>query len=175
MALQYLIANGATQTTAGFVKMATSNAIKTLLQLKFVATVVARIIEWGFSADGSAAATPGLVELIETGTVPATGLTAYATADITRYNADAVLAGDPVTALITVSTSTSGFNTSGGTEGSITATRNLDSPQLIAPTTQFIKQFPLGREPIISPLNYMRIRTTFGTTVNCVAYVIVEI
>ncbi len=174
MALQYLIANGAMPTTAAFVKMATSNAIKTLMQVKAQATIIMKVIEWGFSADGSAAATPGVVELISTGTVAATSLTAYATADITRYSPEAILAGDPVTNIFTVSTATSGFNTSGGAEGSITAVRNLDS-QLIAPTNQYVKQFPLGREPVITTGDYLRIRCTFGTTVNCIAYVVLEV
>ena len=52
----YLIGNGPMQTTAAFAPVTTGTAIKTLLQVKPSATVVAKIIEWGISFDGFAAA-----------------------------------------------------------------------------------------------------------------------
>jgi len=159
------------QTTAAFAVVATGTSIKTLLQVKPGATTALRIVEWGISFDGSAAATPGKVELIETD-VAAT-VTASATADITRYDPDAIANGDPVTALIAVGTTSTGYTASG--EGSITAVRNLAAPQLIAPTTQFIQQFPLGREPIIQNAKFGRIRVTFGTTVNAYCYMLVSV
>jgi hypothetical protein len=167
----YLIGNGAMQTTAAFVKVATGTSIKTMLQVKPGATVTARIIEWGISFDGSAAATPGEVELIETD-VAAT-VTASASADITKLDSDALMGGDPTTALISVGTTSTGYTASG--EGSITSVRNLAGPQLIAPTNQFIQQFPLGCEPVIQAAKFARIRVTFGTTVNCYCYMILKI
>jgi hypothetical protein len=56
----YLIPNGAMQTTAGFAKVATGATIKTLLQIAPGATTALKIVEWGISLDGSAAATPGI-------------------------------------------------------------------------------------------------------------------
>lgn len=167
----YLIANGPMPTTAAFAVVATGTAIKTMLQVKAAATTTFRIIEWGISFDGSAAATPGKVELIETD-VAAT-VTASVTADITKYDADAIANGDPVTALIAVGTTSTGYTASG--EGSIAAIRNLAGPQLIAPTTQFIQQFPLGREPVVQLAKFARIRVTFGTTVNAYCYMIVQV
>src|SRR5580693_6036197 len=166
--MQFLLANGAMQTTAAFAKVTTGNVIKTMMQVAFGATPLGRIIEWGCSFDGSAAATPGVVELIETD-VAAT-VTAYAAADITAYNADALLltaaqkAAAGTTGIFQITTGTSGYTAT--VEGSITAVRNLDDPQLIAPTTQFVKQFPLGREPVIQNGKFARIRVTFGTAVN---------
>ena len=174
MGLQFQIFNGATATTAGPVKMATTNAIKTLMQIKLGATISGRILEWGISFDGTTAATPGVCELVSTGTVAATSLTAYAAADLNKFNAEAKLCGDPTTSLFVVSTSTSGFNTSGGVEGSITTTILYDG-QLIAPTNQYVKQFPLGQQPVLNAGDYLRIRTTFGTTINCICYVTLEI
>ncbi len=167
----YLIPNGAMQTTAGFAKVATGATIKTLLQFQPGATTAFKIVEWGISFDGSAAATPGIVELIETD-VAAT-VTASVTADITKYDPMALLNGNPVTALITVGTAATGYTAS--VEGATTAVRNLDGPQLIAPTNQFIKQFPLGREPVVQNGKFGRIRVTFGTTVNAYCYVVVEV
>ena len=168
---QYLIANGVMQTTAAFAAVATGTSIKTLLQFKASATIQAKIIEWGISFDGSVAATPGKVELIETD-VAAT-VTALAAADITKLDSDALMGGDPTTNLIQVGTTSTGYTSS--SEGSITAVRNLDPPQFIAPTNQFVKQYPLGQEPIIQIAKFGRIRVTFGTTVNAYCYMKVQI
>lgn len=166
-----LIANGPMQTTAAFATVTTGTSIKTMLQVKASATLPAKIIEWGCSFDGSAAATPGKVELIETD-VAAT-VTASAAADITKLDAEAIACGDVTTNLIQVGTTATGYTASG--EGSITAIRNLAGPQFIAPTNQFIQQFPLGREPVIQVSKFARIRVHFGAAVNCYCYVIVQI
>jgi hypothetical protein len=166
----YLLHNGPMQTTAAALAVTTGTAIKTMLQLQPSATIAARIIEWGASFDGSAAATPGKVELIETD-VAAT-VTAFAAADITKYDAEALAGGDPTTNLIQVGAAASGYTAT--VEGTIAAVRNLDAPQFIAPTTQFQKQFPLGREPIIQLSKFARIRVTFAAAVNCYCYMIVQ-
>lgn len=169
--MRYHIGAGPIQTTAAFVPMATSAAIKTLLQLK--PRIPLKIVEWGISFDGFVAALPGKVELIET-TVAATSLTAFVNADFTKLDATAMALGDPTSLIVEVGTSASGYNSGSSAEGSITTLRNLDAPQFIAPTNQFIKQFPLGREPILQHGQYARIRVTFGTTVNAYPYLIVE-
>jgi len=167
----YLIGSGPMQTTASFATLATGTSIITLLQVKPSATITAKITEWGISFDGSAAATPGKIELIETD-VAAT-VTASVANDITKLDGDALNGGDPTTNLIVVGTTSTGYNASG--EGSITTVRNLAGPQLIAPTNQFIQQFPLGREPVIQVSKFARIRVKFGTGVNAYAYMIVQV
>jgi hypothetical protein len=169
---QYLIANGPMQTTAAFVAVTTGTAIKTMLQVKPSATLGMRIVGWGISFDGSAAATPIKCELIETGTVAAT-VTASVANDLTKYDAAALSGGDPTTNLIQVGTSSTGYTASA--EGSITAVRNLDTPRFIAPTNSFDIQFPLGREPFVQINNLARIRVTAGAAVNCYCYMIVEV
>jgi len=159
------------QTTAAFAPVTTGTAIKTMLQFKPSATIAAKIVEWGISFDGFAAALPGRVELIESN-VAAT-VTATATADITKLDADAIAGGDPVTNLIQVGTTSTGYTASA--EGSTTTVRNLHAPQFIAPTTQYNFQFPLGREPVLQVGLFARIRVTFGTAVNCYCYMIVNI
>lgn len=168
---KYLIGDGPMQTTAAFAPVATGTSIKTLLQVKPGATTVLKICEWGISFDGSAAATPGKVELIETD-VAAT-VTAAVANDITKYDLAALLQGDPTTALIAVGATATGYTASA--EGTITAVRNLDGPQLIAPTNQFIKQFPLGSEPIIQNGKFARVRVTFAASVNAYCYMVVEV
>lgn len=167
----YMIANGPAQTTAAFAPVTTGTAIKTMLQVQCSATAVMEIVEWGISLDGFAAALPGRVELIETD-VAAT-VTAHVTAGITKLDGSALSGGDPVTNRILVGTGATGYTATA--EGTTTASRNLDGPQFIAPTTQFIRQFPLGERPILRTTGFLRIRVTFGTAVNAYCWVKVNI
>jgi hypothetical protein len=166
----FLIPNGPMQTTAAQAAVTTGTSIKTMLQVKPSATIVAKIVEWGVSFDGSAAATPIKCELIETD-VAAT-VTASAAADITKLDGSALSGGDPTTNLIQVGTTSTGYTSTG--EGTITAVRDFDF-QFVAPTNQYVKQFPLGREPVIQTGKFARIRVTAGAAVNCYCYMIIEI
>lgn len=167
----YLIANGAMATTAAPVVVTTGTATaKTLLQFKASATITARLIEWGISFDGSAAATPIKVEVIETD-VAAT-VTAAVANDCCKLDAAALAGGDPTTNLIQVGTAATGYTATA--EGSTTASRLFDA-QLVAPTNQYLKQFPLGREPIVQISKFLRIRVTAGTAVNAYCYFVIEI
>lgn len=168
--MRYLIQNGATPTTAALVAVTTGTVIKTMLQVAPGATTALRVVEWGISFDGSAAAAPIKVELIETD-VAAT-VTAHVAAGIIKYDDHAIAAGDPTTALIAVGTAATGYTASA--EGSITAARSLDT-QFIAPTNQYVKQFPLGERPLIQLGKFGRIRVTAGAAVNAYCYMIVEV
>lgn len=171
MANTYIIYNAPMPTTAAVVKVTTGTAIKTLLQLKPAVPIL--VVEWGISFDGSAAATPGTVELIDTGTVGAT-VTASAAADVMPFNdpnAPANTAGTSGTPL-NLGTTHTGYTATA--EGTITATKVLDG-QLIAPTGQYIKQFPLGREPKIVAANFLRVRVTFAAAINALTYVVFEV
>jgi hypothetical protein len=148
----------------------TGTSIKTLLQVKASATKPMKVVEWGVSFDGSAAATPIKVELIETD-VAAT-VTAHVAAGIVKLDGEALAGGDPTTNLIPVGTTSTGYTST--SEGSITASRVLDV-QFVAPTNQYVKQFPLGREPIVQVSLFGRIRVTAGAAVNAYAYMIVEV
>jgi hypothetical protein len=154
-------------TTAAQAVVTTGTAIKTLLQLKPFNTI--KIVEWGISFDGSAAATPIKVELLDTGTIFGT-VTASADVDVAKLGSveDAVasIAG------LTLGTSATGYTCT--SEGSITSVRMFDV-QLIAPTGQYVKQFPLGREPKGIIGNAVRIRVTAAAAVNAYCYIIFEV
>ena len=170
----YKIFNGPAPTTAAQAQQATGAAIRTMLQFQPSATIIAKIKEWGWSGDGSVAATPGQVGLIET-TVAATGLTAHVAADIVKYDAAAIAGGNPTTNLIQVGTGATGYAPGAAvTEGTPANVRVLDA-QLIAPTSQYVIQFPEGKEPIIQAGNFCRIRCTFGASINAICYILVEI
>lgn len=158
------------QTTGSIVPVTTGTSIKTLLQVKAGTTKPMQVVEWGISFDGSAAATPIKCELIETD-VAAT-VTTLAAADIMKIDAEALAGGDPTTNLILVGTTSTGFTST--SEGSITAVREFDG-QLIAPTNQYIKQFPLGLEPVVQISKFLRIRVLAGAAVNAQCYVVVRL
>jgi len=163
----YTIYNGPMPTTASFAAVTTGTAIKTLLQLK--PFNVMKIREWGISFDGSAAATPIEVELLDTGTVFGT-VTASADADVMKFDgsegAVASIAG------LTLGTSATGYTCTA--EGSIVATKLFDT-QFIAPTNQYVKQFPLGAEPKLIIGDAVRIRVKAGAAVNAICYMVLEI
>jgi len=150
----YIAYSSAVPTTAVQAKTATGTAIKTLLQLTAPATTRFRVISWGISFDGSAAATPGAVELITTGTVAGGTPTA-----VTPTLWDS---GDPASQV------TAGFGPT--TEGTITTTRLFDG-QLVAPTSQYVREFSLGREPVVAASQVLRVRVHFAATVNALAWI----
>src|SRR5258706_16144917 len=94
---RYKIYNGPMPTTASQAAITTSTTIKTLLQLQPFNQC--KIVAWGISFDGAAAATPGIVELCETGTIFAT-VTASVDADCSKMSgadqAVASIAGLPL-------------------------------------------------------------------------------
>jgi hypothetical protein len=164
----YIVYNGAMPTTSSAAKVTTGTSVKTMLQVKPAVNI--EVVEWGVSFDGSAAATPGICELIDTSTVYAT-VTAYAVADVMPHNnpdAPANTSGTSGTPL-NLGTSASGYTSTA--EGSITATR-LGDVQLVAPTNQNWKQFPLDIGFGVLAGDSLRIRVNFGTAVNCLCYVI---
>jgi hypothetical protein len=171
MALLYRIQNSTVPTTAAPVKQPTGSAVRTMLQVLHPNQPLA-VIEWGVSFDGSASATPIECELLTSGTVVATMSTALVASDIEAYNAaaDANVTGGG----FTLSTTGCAFATAAVTEGSITVTRHGDS-QLVAPTNQYLKQFPLGQSFWVPATNVLRIRMTAGATVNAYCYVIVGV
>lgn len=166
----FQIFNGPMPTVASQAVVATGTGILTLLQVKPSATLIARIIEWGISFDGAAAAAGIKCELLETD-VAAT-VTASVANDIVKLDPDALACGDPTTNLIQVGTAATGYT--GSAEGTITATRVFDA-QLVQPTNQYIKQFPLGYEPIIQVAKFARIRVKAAAGVNAYCYMTLKI
>lgn len=169
----YWVHNSAAVTTAAPVKQPTGTAIRTMMQLApDVSQPVMRIHEWGFSLDTYTIA--GQIELLDTGSVFATVSTAYAVADIQPHNdATAPANGSGTTGKpLNLGTSLSGFATAAGTEGTITTTAMKDIQ--MDPQSPYVKQWPLGLEPEVAGGHALRIRVTFGTTVNMYCYAIVS-
>ena len=170
----YVVYNGPAPTTASQVAVTTGTNIKTMLQIKLGGStnMVGKIVEWGISFDGSAAATPIECELLSTGTVAAT-ITEFVAADVINLgdpNAAAVTDDFPLA--FTAAGDESGYTASA--EGTITATKIYDC-QLVAPTNQYVKQFPLGREPCWKASDFLRVRVKAGAAVNAICYIVFEV
>lgn len=158
----FIAYNGASPTTAAMASVTTGTAIKTLLQIATPSTCELRISEWGISFDGSAAATPIKVELIDTD-VAAT-VTAHVAAGVRPLNDTGTVASK-----MTLGTTATGYTASG--EGTTTASRLLDYQQ-IPPTGLFVKQWPLGLEPEVAVSRFLRVRVTAAAAVNAVCYIV---
>lgn len=159
----YRVYNGASPAAAAGVKVTTGTAVKTMLQLLHLSLPLS-VIEWGISFDGAAAATPIECELIHTTTVAAT-VTAYVANDIALFT-------DPGGSVpgLTLSTSGSGFTASA--EGTVVAPVRIGDYQLVAPTNQYVKQFPLGQEFNVPAAGVLRVRVTAAAAVNALCYVV---
>jgi hypothetical protein len=163
--VRFRVYNGPSPTTAAQVAVTTGTSIKTMLQLK--GFNLFKVIAWGISFNGSAAATPIKAELLETGTVNAT-VTAHVDAGCVKMDKQSAVAS---VAGLTLATSGTGYTSS--SEGSITVSRMFDA-QFVAPTNQYIYQFPLGQEPIIAIGDILRVRVHAGAAVDCFCWVEVE-
>ena len=163
MASRFKIFNGPSPTTAAQVAVTTGTAIKTLLQLK--PFNIGKIIAWGVSFNGSAAATPIKCQLVETGTVFGT-VTAHVDAGCVKMGgADQAAAS---VAGLTMGTSATGYTCT--SEGTITVSRMFDC-QFVAPTNQYIYQFPLGQEPLMVIGNATRVIVHAGAAVDAFAWI----
>lgn len=128
-----------------------------------------KIKKWGVSMDGAAGAAGIKWELLETGTVFGT-VTASVAADIVGL--DAAGLATTATTFLAVGTSATGYTCT--SEGTITATRVFDA-QYIQPTGQYVWEYSLGSEPIVSPVSALRIRCTAAAAVNALVFCEVEV
>lgn len=153
--------NGAQPGAAGPVVVTTGTAIKTMLQIATPAGAGLRILEWGISFSGSAAATPGTVELVETS--GAATVTAHVAAGVFPIQ-DLT----PRVSIMTLGTTATGYTASG--EGTPGTCRLLDG-QLIAPTDRHVFTFASDMQPEVAPSKFLRIRCTFGAAINALCWI----
>jgi hypothetical protein len=161
-----MVGNWTRTAAAAPVKQATGTAVRTLLQLATTTTQGIKIVEWGISFSGFAAAAPINVEFFNC-TGAATMSTALAATDVSRLS-------DPLgteTIPLQYSTALSAYSTTTVTEGTVANYYSYDN-QLIAPTSQYVKQWPLGREPSAALSTFVRVRVTGAASVNALCYVV---
>lgn len=164
----FRVQNATVATTAAPVKQPTGAAVRTMLQVLNANTPIV-VVEWGISFDGSAAGTPIECELIHTTTVAATMSTALVANDVVCLNGESpanVTAGG-----LTLTTAGTAFATAAVTEGSVAAPVRGGDYQLVAPSNQYLKQFPLGQGFYVPAAGVLRVRVTAAVSVNCYCYV----
>src|SRR3990172_6796368 len=140
---------------------------KVTLQLGIPSGGYIRLVEWGISFDGSAAAQPANVELSSTAT--ATTLTAHSTTSVKPLD-------DPNApdSRLTMSTTTTAYGAV--IPASRTVLRIVDK-QYIAPTNQYVKMWPLGMYPMFGAsgaAQYVQLCVDTSATVNALAYIVWE-
>lgn len=158
----YQAYNYAQVTTAAPAPVTTGTTIKTLLQIATPSTEDLTVVAWGIDFDGTAAAAPIKVELIDTD-VAAT-VTAHGASGIVKFNRP----NDPGS-LVTLGTTATGFTASGeGTPGS--TSRTLAFRQ-VAPNGGYEYEFPLENQPRVPVSRFLRIRVTAAAAVNASCWV----
>lgn len=161
-------ATGALTAAAAFQASGTSTSSpRTMLQIAPASTTSIRVIEWGYLLSAAQGSAPVTIELIDTGTVFASGLTAHVAGGIHKVNTPSAEAST-----VQLGAALTGYSPgTAPTEGSITATRLIDMRQENGIWAQ--KQYPLGREWQVSAGNCLRVRLTPGSTtaVNLLCYV----
>lgn len=164
-------ATGALTTFAAFQSSGTSTTqARTMFQLAPASTTALRPVEWGYLFSAAEQAAPATIELIDTGAVGASSLTAHVAAGIHKVNVPSGAAST-----VQLGTALTGYAAgSAPGEGTITATRLIDMRQENGIWAQ--KQYPLGREWEIQPSNFLRVRLTPGSTtaVSFLCYVMWE-
>jgi hypothetical protein len=162
MAKTYQVHNYAQPTTAAPAPVTTGTAIKTLLQIATPSTEDLTVIAWGIDFDGTAAAAPIKVELIDTD-VAAT-VTAHVASGIVKWNAP----NDPGS-LVTLGTTATGYTATA--EGTVGATSRLLAFRQVPPNGGYEYEFPLDVRPKVAISRFLRIRVTAAAAVNASCWV----
>lgn len=124
-----------------------SNTPKTMLQIATPSTREIIVVEYGFSFDGNSAVTPMRCAL-EEHAVAATVTTSFTPQPYSNPGAPASLCPG--------GTSATGYT--GTAEGTTTSTHRIFDLQQVSNLNQYVKQWPLGREPRIAVSKFLRLR-----------------
>lgn len=150
------------KTSHAITEVATSAAVKTVLQVATPSTTTIRIHGWGISFKGiSATAEPGNVVLGDYDVA----------ATVTALSPEEWESDDLQASLCVSGTTATGYNASG--EGSIGGSRFLDA-QGVHPQTGYGVFFAEGRRPMVKASRFLRIRTTFDADINCIPWILFE-
>lgn len=145
------------------VEVATGTAIKTVLQVATPTTTDIRVVAWGLSFDGASPTDPaGICTLIDVDV-------AATVTDLTPEPWESPLV--QASLCIGSAGNKTGYNATA--EGTIAASRILDGEE-VHPQSGYSLWFPDNKRPRVAVSRFLRIRTLFGITVNCVPWIIFE-
>lgn len=160
----FFAGNFARPTTAAAVAVTTGTAIKTMLQIAPPATREFSVVKWSISLTAAPTA-PITCELIQTD-VAAT-ITQHVAAGIQPYGRTS---GTPVSSALIATTAQTGYTASA--EGTTTASRYGDLQVIPAGVSQMTWEWSLGREFVVAPSTFLRVRVTTATAANMLTYLI---
>ena len=162
---RYKVFNAPMATTAATAKVTTGTSIKTMLQLATPSTRQIQLISWGYNTDAGPSSA-GVVELIQTD-VAAT-VTAHVAAGVQPLDPNAPAS------LMTLGASATGYTATA--EGTPTATRLFDAVE-VAPGSSsaggvcYSYQWMPDERPIVAVSRFLRVRATYGSAVNMLAWI----
>jgi hypothetical protein len=136
---------------------------KVAVQLVPVSTGQIRVVEWGVSFNGSAAGTPSVCSLSLAGA--ATTLTTHTTSSIVPFS------DNQKTSSLSMGTTTTAFGAA--TMATNTTAKEFDA-QFVAQAGAYVKQWPLGREPVILGSQILQLRINTAATLTALAYIVFE-
>lgn len=128
-----------------------------------------RLVEWGVSFNGSAAGTPAVCTLVQASAATTVsgsgGNLAHSTSTIKAI-------GDRnKTSTLTMGTSSSSF---GATTIVTNTTEKEFGMAFVGQTSQYEKQFPLGRDYVVDGAKFCQLRINTATALTAIAYVVFE-
>ena len=152
----------ATSAPFAVIEVATSAALKTVLQVATPSTTGIKLVGWGVSFDGIVVTNPaGKVELLD-GDVAAT---------VTTLTPEEYGVSQAQNSLCIGGTALTGYNASA--EGTLTGSVLLDA-QNVHPQTGYAVYFPENAQPRILLSRFLRIRTTFSVDINVIPWILWE-
>lgn len=143
--------------------VATSAAVKTVLQVLTPSTTDIRVHGWGCSFAGIVATNPA-------------GIVTLSDVDVAATSGTSITPEEWGSDLLTASLCVGGTGATGygfTTEGTVGATTRILDSQLVHPQSAYAVWFPEGG-PRVPPSRSLRIRTTFSVDINCIPWVVFE-
>lgn len=161
----FIALNAALDATTGVsAGTAYSTGAKCAIQLAPPSGTELRLVEWGVSFNGSASGTPAICTLVQA---------SAASTMSTSLNGLVKAIGDRnKTTTLSMGTTTSGYG-----NGAITTntTEKQFAAAFVAPTSQYEKQFPLGRDYIVDASKFCQLRINTQTSgLSAFAYIVFE-
>lgn len=151
-------------TTAAILGTSYASGAKVAVQLVPISTGQIRVVEWGASFNGSAAGTPSVCSLSLAGAAT-TAMTSHTTSTIVPF-------GDSQkTSSLSMGTGASAF---GAVAIATNTTAKEFDAQFVAQAGAYVKQWPLGREPVVLGSQILQLRISTAATLTALAYIVFE-
>lgn len=162
----YIAYNCAIDATTGMMSGTSySSGAKVAIQLASSSSLNIRAVEWGVSFNGSAAGTPAVCTLAQA-SAASTCSSAHSTSTIMPVG------DNPKACQLSMGTTSCGYG-----NGAITTntTERQFAGCFVGPTSQYEKQFPLGRDYVLEPSKYLQLRINTAATLTAIAYITFEV